>query len=388
MRLIFPCLILCCFSLSVQAQPTRDDLRQIEQQIREERRAGELSGRKAEELSGEVRDVQRQMVLLAQSVQQKEDDLTRLENRQRQMQERQKELEERLALTDKQMVQVTTGMQTLALRPPELALMHINTPVDTIRSRMLMGYSLPIVNGINKQMRADLSELSRLKNELQQQIIHIRTTQTQLAEQSAQMDRLLQQKSIMQAQYQVSQAQSEKRIQTLGTQARDLKDLLDRLETEKKKAAQNITRYQNLKPSSVPTPAPIAKGIFVRARGRLPYPVRGQVTEHFGHETLAGSHTKGITITGRSQARVIAPFDGTVLFAGPFKNYGELVILDHGDNYLTLLAGMDHINPTVGQAVLAGEPIGQMKTTKPELYIEIRKDGQAIDPEPWFLKQS
>ena len=103
---------------------------------------------------------------------------------------------------------------------------------------------------------------------------------------------------------------------------------------------------------------------------------------------IGGAHAKGITITGRPAARVIAPFDGTVLFAGPFKDYGQLIILDHGDNYLTLLAGMDTINPVVGQQVLAGEPIGQVKESKPNLYIEIRRDGQAIDPTSWFSENS
>ena len=103
-------------------------------------------------------------------------------------------------------------------------------------------------------------------------------------------------------------------------------------------------------------------------------------------ETVSGAHTKGITITGRPSARVSAPFDGTILFAGPFKNYGELVIIDHGDNYVSLLAGMEQLSTSVGQNVLAGEPIGQVKAGKPELYVEIRKDGQVVDPLPWFAQ--
>ena len=385
-----PCLLLCLIAVPALSAPTTGDLRRIEQQIQQERQAGQDSARKAQALSGEVKSVQKQMVQLAQSVQQKEDDLTRLENRLKQLQDRQKEVEKSLALSDKQLVQVATGMQTLALRPPELALIDINTPVDTIRSRMLMGYSIPVVNGTARKMRQDLAELTQLRGELQEQIVLIKSAQSQLSEQSTQMDRLLQQKALMQAQYQASRAQSDERVKALAAQAKDIKELLDRLEAEKKKVAYNLARYQDKTAVSVPTPqpTPVATGAFARAKGRLPFPIRGTITEHFGQTTLGGAHTKGMTVSGRAQAHVIAPFDGTVLFAGPFKSYGELIILDHGDNYLTLLAGMDHVHLAVGQDVLAGEPVGQMKSTKSDLYVEIRQDGQAIDPEPWFSKQS
>lgn len=382
---------LCVFLLSAPvwaAQPTQADLRRLEQQIQQEKQAGEVSGRKAAEMSGEVKTVQRQIVQLARTVREKEDDLTRLEKRQAQTVARQKELTQKLNLTNKQLVQIMSGMQTLALRPSELAYMRSETPLNMLRSRMVMGYSVPIINGTNRQVRQDLAELSRLNTDLQTQIIRIKSTRNQLSEQSNQMDRLLQQKSLLQAQYQVSQQQSQARVKDLGAQARDIKDLLAKLEQEKKyQAAQNaMRRTQNNRPAF--KQAPLDNGAFARAYGRLPYPLHGTTVAHFGDTMVGGAHTKGITISGRPSARVIAPFDGMVLFAGPFKNYGELVILDHGDDYLVLLAGMDHITTAVGQEVLAGEPIGQVKSARPELYLEIRKSGQAIDPEPWFSKNS
>jgi septal ring factor EnvC (AmiA/AmiB activator) len=128
-------------------------------------------------------------------------------------------------------------------------------------------------------------------------------------------------------------------------------------------------------------------GGFAKAFGQLLYPIRGDVIQSFGETTIAGAHTRGMTIRGRARAQVVAPTDGTVLFAGPFKNYGQLLILDNGDSYLTLLAGMDRIDTSVGQEVLAGEPIGQMKENNSDLYIEIRKDGQPVDPAPWFVSR-
>ncbi len=392
-------------AFSAGAVPTQDDLRRIESRIREERQVQQESQRKAAELSGEVNSVQKQMVQLARTIQEKEESLSTLEQKQKQTRARQEELEKRLSLTDKQLVQVVTGMQTLALRPPELVFMNPALPVDMVRSQILMRHSLPVIGGINRQTRSDLAELSQVRSDLQRQIVQIRAARTQLAEKSGQMDRLLQQKSLLQAQYQASQNQARERVQALASQASDLKDLLARLEAEQKRQEEQrrqeqmrvtqaaVQRMNQARPSfrmpasgTLLTSRPGAPGGFARAYGRLAYPVRGEITQKFGETTLSGAHTKGMTITGRPRAQVISPFDGTILFAGPFKNYGQLVIIDNGDNYLTLFAGMDRINPVVGQEVLAGEPIGQMRENRPDLYIEIRKNGQPVDPEPWFAR--
>ena len=392
-------------AFSAGAVPTQDDLRRIESRIREERQVQQESQRKAAELSGEVNSVQKQMVQLARTIQEKEESLSTLEQKQKQTRARQEELEKRLSLTDKQLVQVVTGMQTLALRPPELIFMNPVLPVDMVRSQILMRHSLPVIGGINRQTRSDLAELSQVRSDLQRQIVQIRAARTQLAEKSGQMDRLLQQKSLLQAQYQASQNQARERVQALASQASDLKDLLARLEAEQKRQEEQrrqeqmrvtqaaVQRMNQARPSfrmpasgTLLTSRPGAPGGFARAYGRLAYPVRGEITQKFGETTLSGAHTKGMTITGRPRAQVISPFDGTILFAGPFKNYGQLVIIDNGDNYLTLFAGMDRINPVVGQEVLAGEPIGQMRENRPDLYIEIRKNGQPVDPEPWFTR--
>ena len=117
------------------------------------------------------------------------------------------------------------------------------------------------------------------------------------------------------------------------------------------------------------------------AKGRIPYPVKGNIIKNFGDMTDAGSASKGIIIRTRANAQVISPYDGTVLFAGPFRGYGQLVIIEHGDGYHTLLAGLGRLDTAVGQSLLAGEPVGIMVAqTQPTLYIELRKNGQPINP--------
>lgn len=262
-----------------------------------------------------------------------------------------------------------------------------------------MRQSLPVVGSLSAQTRADLAELTQVKAELAAQISRTKEVAAQLAERTEQMDRLLQQKSLLQAQYAISQENARKRVQELAAQAGDLKDLLKKLEQEKRRqaalrqqeqmqASQQAVRQAGqlrgvVRPLPLAAPAP-SGGSFARSFGKLRYPARGEIVQRFGETSVSGAHTKGVSVATRPQAQVTAPADAVVLFAGPFKDYGQLLILDHGDNYLTLLAGMEIINATVGQELLAGEPIGVMKQMNPRLYLEIRQDGQPIDPAPWF----
>ncbi|RAU23918.1 peptidase M23 [Paramagnetospirillum kuznetsovii] len=129
---------------------------------------------------------------------------------------------------------------------------------------------------------------------------------------------------------------------------------------------------------------------FSQAHGKLPYPARGRVVEAFGHTNDVGHIAKGITIQTRKGAQVIAPFDGQVVFAGPFRGYGLLLIIEHSEGYHTLLAGMAQVDCAVGQRLAAGEPVGVMgqdDDARPALYVELRHGGQPVNPLPWLTAQ-
>jgi septal ring factor EnvC (AmiA/AmiB activator) len=116
-------------------------------------------------------------------------------------------------------------------------------------------------------------------------------------------------------------------------------------------------------------------------------PATGALVARFGDPMPAGAPaSKGLTFETRPGAQVVAPFDGKVLFAGPFKGYGQILIIGHGDGYHSLLAGLDRVDESVGQWLVAGEPVGVMSQSsqKPRLYLELRHDGQPINPLPWL----
>jgi septal ring factor EnvC (AmiA/AmiB activator) len=128
----------------------------------------------------------------------------------------------------------------------------------------------------------------------------------------------------------------------------------------------------------------------------MPFPARGRIVTRFGQATEDQGQSKGVVIETRGAAQVVSPYDGQVVFAGPFRGYGLLLIIEHGEGYHTLLSGMERIDGAVGQHLARGEPVGVMgqsensannggsPASKPLLYVEFRHNGQPINPLPWL----
>jgi septal ring factor EnvC (AmiA/AmiB activator) len=129
---------------------------------------------------------------------------------------------------------------------------------------------------------------------------------------------------------------------------------------------------------------------FSKAQGDMPFPARGRIVTRFGQNTDQSTLSKGVSIETRAGAQVVSPYDGQIVFAGPFRGYGLLLIIEHGEGYHTLLAGMERIDGAVGQHLARGEPVGVMAQNvaspegKPLLYVEFRHNGQPINPLPWL----
>src|SRR6202035_1955351 len=135
---------------------------------------------------------------------------------------------------------------------------------------------------------------------------------------------------------------------------------------------------------------------FAANRGHLRLPVNGVRIREFGASDGVGGIQKGLSLATHAGADITAPCDGWVVYAGPFRSYGQLLILNAGGGYHVLLAGMDRISVDLGQFVLTGEPVAVMGggaqsaaaisggTSQPVLYVEFRKDGTPVDPSPWW----
>jgi septal ring factor EnvC (AmiA/AmiB activator) len=191
------------------------------------------------------------------------------------------------------------------------------------------------------------------------------------------------------------------RATQLAHQVDNLKDLIAKLEQgldpatrAAREAARSDTRPAM---SALRDPGRLAPAVaFASLRGQVPIPVNGVKLKEFGAPDGLGGVEKGLSIATRAGAQVTAPSDGWVVYAGPFRSYGQLLILNAGNGYHILLAGMDRISVDLGQFVLTGEPVAVMGngshiaailatgSSQPVLYIEFRKDGVPVDPGPWW----
>ncbi len=213
------------------------------------------------------------------------------------------------------------------------------------------------------------------------------------ARQAAREAEIAAQKAAREAELAAKRAEQEnrEREQAQARAAREAELAAAKAAREKEIEAEKASRdaEQATRAAAAAKPAALAPGTpFGTARGRMPPPARGRIVTAFGQEKEGGLIAKGMDIQTRKDAQVIAPADGQVAFAGSFRGYGLLLIIEHAEGYHTLLAGMTRIDVAVGQRLGSGEPVGVMgPDDKPVLYVELRRNGQPIDPAPWFSAQ-
>lgn len=309
-------------------------------------------------------------------------------------------------------VEVFAALQRMGRRPPPAVLVRPEDMLEAVRASILLGAVLPELRSETEALATDLGELVRLKNAI---VTDRATLGLELAALSGEHERVI---ALMNArqdrlgEIERDAGAERDRAAELAKQAGTLKELIDRMEREiagsqraadearKATEAQAREMRERFAQAAFRDPARLAPKIpFSEARGLLPRPVSGDVAREYGSTDSYGGTSRGISITTRPKAVVVSPADGWVAFAGPFRSYGRLLIINAGGGYYLLLAGMDQINVDVGQFVLAGEPVatmgqsslvspaaGAIESNDPVLYVEFRKDGGSVDPGPWWAK--
>jgi septal ring factor EnvC (AmiA/AmiB activator) len=248
-------------------------------------------------------------------------------------------------------------------------------------------------------LASELADLVRVRKEIAAEHARLQADRKALAEQQQRLTLLTAERQKQLAETEGALAATRRKVVALARDAENLKDLIAKLEQGLASATRTPpTKQDDVQAGSRPadlgrlTPA-IA---FASARGMLPLPVNGVKLREFGDPDGHGGAEKGLLLATRSRAQVTAPCDGWVVYAGTFRSYGQLLILNAGGGYHVLLAGMERISVDIGQFVLTGEPVAVMGSgsqvaavlatgsSQPVLYVEFRKDGTPVDPSPWW----
>lgn len=389
---------------------SKQELEKMEKQVQQQNMEHKKLQAQATQINMELSEVSREMVKTAKQIQNNEDKISAMETQLRQLQEELKTANEGFLSQDENLIKTLSALQNLALKPTEALFVQPLTPVETIRSAILLRETVPYLEANAKKIRLELENIEKKKNLIEKQVARITAQKQVLEKEHENMKLLVQRKSRIRNNIEIQTVKAKQKVEKLASQANDLRDLLSKLENEKRLKAQKQeeerkrlaklreeekqrlaeekkveqTQSADLIKYSPDIITEIGKG-FIKAKGRLPMPARGPIITTYGEEKIKGVVSKGIIIKTRNMAQVISPFDGSVIFAGPFRGYGNMIIVDHGEGYLSLLAGLEDIDCELGQMLLAGEPVGQMPDSyEAKLYVELRHHNQPIDPMKWY----
>jgi septal ring factor EnvC (AmiA/AmiB activator) len=279
--------------------------------------------------------------------------------------------------------------------------------LQSLRTAMLLGAVVPELRGRVEKLAADLGELVALRKQIGTERDKLALDRDRLKDDQIRLRALVDERQHQQAAIEKDVETEGARAAALAKQVDSLQGLIAKMEQDLKAAAkaaaaatmQGTPATVDGKPNSAPLKDASRQSpaiAFASAKGLFRYPVNGSKMRDFGASDGAGGAEKGISLATRAGAQVTTPCDGWVVYAGPFRSYGQLLILNAGGGYHVLIAGMERISVNIGQFVLTGEPVATMGSTsqvasilattasQPVLYVEFRKDGTPIDSGPWW----
>lgn len=350
-------------------------------------RRAERLDRQAEQAGAAATRLAREAAALAARIQQSEADVLTARARQALIVDQRRALDARLAAQQQPLVRLTAALQQMARRPLVLSALQPGSLKETVYVRAVLETTLPEISARTAGLRSELAQRRTLESEARQTLAALRAGEKRLVERRRELQTLAaQQRFASREARQIAQREGERAL-ALSENARDLDALIGELSRAGTLRAQlaalpgpmlrpprpdasNVARAGQVLPSPRPTglPAP------------LQLPVQGRTLAGFGESDAAGLVTKGLRLAPAPGAQVIAPAAGRVAFAGRYRGYGAIVIIEHGNGFTSLITGLAKHEVAAGDQVIGGSPIGQAPPRTPAIAFELRRDGAPVNP--------
>jgi len=391
---------------TTRSVPAVDRLEKIEQQLSRTKARAESLAREADALADEAVKLRRRIIAAAARIQVSETRITVAETRLKKLTFEQTVIAGELVSQRAVLVELLAGLQKLSRNPPPALVVQPNDALKAVRSAMLLASVVPEVRAQAEKLTASLNRLRVIRSNIVAERQALKDSIASLSDERGRLSRLM---TAKQAESRLTRKEVEaekKRMAQLARDARSLQDLVARL-------GMGVT----VKPGKDAVPYQGSRAIgkadlrgdralrptirFSRAKGKLSPPAQGALVRRFGVDDGLGGTAKGVSLATRVGAQITTPADGRVRFAGQFRSYGQLLIIDAGEGYHILLAGMKRISVDVGDFVFAGEPLGTMGQSaaggtrigtvagesRPILYVEFRNKGHSVNPRAWWAGQ-
>jgi septal ring factor EnvC (AmiA/AmiB activator) len=302
-------------------------------------------------------------------------------------------------------VEILAALQRIGRQPPPALVVRPEDALSAVRTAIMLGAVVPEMRAQADALSSDLAELLRVRKDIDAENDKLNRGLETLAREQLRLNMLIDERQKHEATAEQSLDTQKQHAADLSHQVDSLKDLIGKLEqgldsaTRQSRVDARTIEEDATRPdlAALKDPGRMAPAVaFAANRGHLRLPVNGSRIREFGASDGGGGTQKGVSIATHSGADITAPCDGWVVYAGPFRSYGQLLILNAGGGYHVLLAGMERISVDLGQFVLTGEPVAVMGggsqvsaavatgAKQPVLYVEFRKDGAPIDPSPWW----
>ena len=380
-------------------------LGQINKQIDQSQSRRKALRDELQALQLEEEQISNRLVNLASRIQGREAMITASERRIAALEMRQERLRASLDERREALTELLAGLQRLERnKPPPLAT-RPDDAVAAIRGAMLFGAVVPAVNAETVALARTLAEMEAIRARHQAERAELGEHLEKRDNAHKEIAELQLRKSALIKQTGADLLAEAQRAEQLANKARSLKQLLAALAKERKrreareKAEEKAAAKAKAEIIKKRKKQRLARHSFKSVRGKVDYPVQGRLLRRYGDKDDFGNDAKGIYIATRRQGQVTAPVSGRVEYAGDFRSYGKLLILDVGQGYHVLFAGLEQLSARTGQDLQTGEPIGRMGNTaargtligetldidKPILYVEFRIKGRAIDSSPWWI---
>lgn len=403
------------------------ELESLNRQIEQTRAKSRALEAEAQRLADEINGLRQELITVAESAQQREALLSALE-------EQLVALEADLAARRKALTQrhgqlsgTLAALARLSEDPPQAVFLYPGTPQEAVRGALLLKSAVPALEGRARLLRDDLEALAEVRADIDAKIGELDRTDEALAQDRARLEDLIARKRDLYQRTAATSQRTQRELQEMVEESRSLQDLVARLQAAEREADQAAAAARakpappgGSEPRDGDAPAANAAQQAALAtrpaglrpfpdEGRITAPARGTILRRYGESTGFGFNAKGLYVATRANARIVAPFDGKVIYAGPFRDLGRILIVEHDGGYHSVLAGFARIDAVVGQWVLAGEPVGVMPAeriaqagpkiatdgdgsvsdgARPQLYVEVRRGGQPVNPLQWITAGS
>ena len=370
---------------------TPSEARDALQRAESDRRAADLRATTLEDQAAQAGQAaakaSREGAALAARIQQAEAAITAAEIRAALIQDQQAALDLRLADRREPLMRLTAALQRLARRPLALSALRPGSLKDAVYLRAMLATTVPQVERRTQSLRAELDRSRELVGQARSALADLRDTEEALAERRRRLAAFETRQRLASRQASVAARREEERAFALAEEARDLDALVDELDragalrTELAALSGPVLRPARPARDTVQGASSSSRQASSTAAPQdYRMPVAGRILAGFGERVEGGLRREGLLIAPRGEAVVVAPAQGRIAFAGPYRGYGSIVIIEHGNGWTSLLTGLARVDAAVGEELIGGAPLGRASAGDPRINLELRRAGAPVNP--------